>query len=317
MKKRIRVAVVFGGPSPEHDVSIMSARSVTSSLDLARYVVTPLKLPRATSVSVLSSLARRLRDADVIFPIGHGTFMEDGRLQSWLDILGKPYVGSGMLASALAMDKYASKRLFREPGLPTTPYIAVHKNSARISHNHFPLKFPVFIKPSNGGSSIGITKVGEWSGLAAAVRRALRYDDTALIEQAVPRARELEVAVLGNERPRASAVGEIIPVGEYYDYKSKYSDDRTRLIIPAPLDVLLARRIREAALQAFRALGCRGYARVDFLMPRGTKRFVLSEINTIPGFTKTSMFPKLWAASGLTYPRLLDELIRLSLDVRV
>lgn len=312
MKRRIRVAVVFGGPSPEHDVSIMSARSVTSSLDLSRYVVTPLKLPRATNASVLSSLARRLRTVDVVFPLGHGTFMEDGRLQSWLDAIGKPYVGSGMLASALAMDKHASKRLFHEAGLPTIPYIALKKIPQRISQTNFPLKFPVFVKPSNGGSSIGITKVGEWLGLTAAVRRALRYDNTALIEQAVPRARELEIAIIGNDRPRAGVVGEIIPAGEYYDYQSKYADQRTRLIIPAPLDVPLARRMQAAALAAFQTLGCRGYARIDFLMPRGSARFVVSEINTIPGFTASSMFPKLWAASGISYLQLLDRLITLA-----
>lgn len=303
--KRMCVAIVYGGPSPEHEVSIMSARSVARALDPRRYRVLMIKIPRSRL-----ALPRSVRQADVIFPLGHGLFMEDGRLQAMLDALGRPYVGSGLLASALAMDKHVSKSLFASAGLPIVKYVAMRRNDEPTAARR--LRLPVFVKPSNGGSSIGMTKVGEWRSLPAALRLAWRYDDVALVEAAVPNAREIEIAVIGNENPRASVPGEIIPAGEYYDYRAKYFDKKTRLIIPAPLPATLRRRMTTAAIRAYQSLGCRGFARVDFLLARKTGKFVVSEINTIPGFTATSMFPKLWEASGLPYSKLLDRLIALA-----
>jgi len=259
-------------------------------------------------------------EVDVIFPVLHGPFGEDGTIQGLLELADIPYVGAGVLASAVGMDKAVMKDVFRAHGLPVARYIVVFRREwerepegvmGRIERE---IGFPCFVKPANLGSSVGVTKVKRREELPAALAEAARYGRKMLVERAIPAAREIEVSVLGNEEPIASVPGEVIPAGEFYDYAAKYLDDRTQLVIPAPLDEALAERIRSLAIEAFRAIDACGMARVDFLLSRETGELVVNEINTIPGFTAVSMYPRLWEASGLSYPALLDRLIELALE---
>ncbi|MGH9364801.1 MAG: D-alanine--D-alanine ligase family protein, partial [Thermoanaerobaculia bacterium] len=258
--------------------------------------------------------------ADVVFPIVHGTTGEDGVLQGFLETLGIPYVGAGVTASAVGMDKGVFKALLRDAGIP-------HARSLSLSHTLSPrerggvrgdlgaqgIPLPVFVKPACGGSSVGITKVKRWEDLDAALDLAFRYDERALVEEGID-ARELECAVLGNDEPKASIVGEIVPGHEFYDYDDKYRDDKAKLLIPADVPAQVAEQVRKLAVAAFRLCGLSGMARVDFFLERGSGRVLVSELNTLPGFTAISMYPKLWEASGLPLPKLLDELIRLALE---
>jgi D-alanine-D-alanine ligase len=245
-----------------------------------------------------------------VFPIIHGTTGEDGALQGFLEMLGLPYVGGGVTASAIGMDKGVFKALLRDAGIPAARAVVV-RSSVELDGPPFPL--PLFVKPANGGSSVGVTKVKRAEDLALGIATALRYDDRALVEEAID-AREIECAVLGNDDPRASVPGEIIPGREFYDYDDKYREDRARLVIPAPLPDSVAAEVRRLAIEAFRVAGVSGMARVDFFVERGTDRVLVNEINTLPGFTAISMYPKLWEATGLPLPALLDELIRLALE---
>ncbi len=342
---KLRIGVIFGGRSGEHEVSCASARNVLAALDAARYDVEPILIGKdglwrdgdaargylaSGIVPVLTADSRRVQDAatlqpvptdngrfDVIFPLIHGTNGEDGTLQGLLELAGVAYVGCGVLGSAVGMDKIAQKFLLRDAGIPVAPAVATDAAEIAtawpdVAARAAALGLPVFVKPANAGSSVGISKVKTAEQLRPAVDVALRHDRRVLIEAAVPEARELEVAVLGNDAPRASVIGEIIPSGEFYDYRSKYVDGDSRSVIPADLPEEIAERIHAWALTAFRTLDLAGMARVDFLYSRSNGQIVLNEVNTIPGFTDISMYPMLWRASGLQTPALIDELIRLA-----
>ena len=337
--KRTRVAVLYGGRSVEREVSRISARTIVGSLDSTRYDVIALAvgedgrfLAPEESAKLLATgvVPERFRggagpDAgealvpaeiapgriDVAFPIIHGTTGEDGALQGFLETLGVPYVGAGVTASAVGMDKAVFKAVLRDAGLPTPRAVVVR--SADEAPLAAALPLPVFVKPSNGGSSVGVTKVKRAEDLAAAVEVALRYDERALVEEGID-AREIECAVLGNEEPRASIPGEIVPGHEFYDYDDKYRDDKAQLLIPAPVSPAVAQEAQRLSVAVFRLCGVSGMARVDFFLERGTDRVLINEINTLPGFTAISMYPKLWEASGVPLPALLDELVRLALE---
>ncbi len=336
---RTRVVVLFGGRSVEREVSRISARTICAGLDPARYDVIPLAvgrdgrfLPAAESAKMLSEgpVPDRYRlpqsgsealqivpveigpgRADVVFPIIHGTTGEDGALQGFLETLGLPYVGAGVTASAVGMDKAVFKALLRDAGIPTTRAVVLRSPAEAAAAASLPL--PVFVKPACGGSSVGVTKVKRAADLPAAVEAALRYDERALVEEGID-CRELECAVLGNDDPKSSIPGEIIPGHEFYDYDDKYRDDKAQLRIPAQVSPSVAEEAMRLAVAVFRLCGVSGMARVDFFLERRTDRLLVNEINTLPGFTAISMYPKLWDASGLPLPRLLDELIRLALE---
>jgi len=343
--RRLRIGVIFGGRSVEHDVSLVSARAIMSALDPSRYEVVPIAVTRAgrfaafgaralfrgdPAIGELFRLAAarparghrpagRGRPLDVVFPIVHGTGGEDGSLQGLLMLAGVPFVGAGVLGSALGMDKAVMKTMFREAGLPITRHeVAAWDEYAAdpdavADRMETALGYPCFIKPANGGSSVGVSKARDRRGLAAALRLAFRYDRKVIGEQAIG-AREIECSVLGNERPEASVVGEIVPSREFYDYTAKYLDNRSRLIIPAPIDAAQETIVRDLAVRAFQVLDLAGLARVDFFLDRSNGAVLLNEVNTLPGFTPISMYPKLWEASGLPFPRLVDRLIELALE---
>ena len=350
---------MFGGRSGEHEVSLTSADSVMKALDPEKYEVVPMGITRqggwrigaparkltdsAVSLPAILENGRPVtasvdpsrpalillnpgrsaeetaQAVDVIFPLLHGTFGEDGTVQGLLELAGIPYVGAGVLGSAVGMDKDVMKRLFRDAGLPVVPWVLVMRDEwegdprevrARIEKT---IRYPLFVKPANLGSSVGISKVAKSRELSAALTLAAKYDRKIVVEKAV-NAREIECSVLGNDRPVASVPGEIVPVNEFYDYEAKYLKEGSELIIPAQLTQAQRQRVQELAARAFRATDCAGMARVDFLLDRRTGKFFVNEINTIPGFTPISMFPKLWESSGLPYPKLLDRLIELAFE---
>lgn len=255
---------------------------------------------------------------DVVLPILHGPFGEDGTVQGLLELADVAYVGSGVLGSAVSMDKVMARRIFRAEGLPQVAYRSIERHAWRagtiIAQELVDaLGLPLFVKPANLGSSVGVSKVTQPEQLAAAVDEALRYDSSALVEVAVPGAREIECAILGNHRPQASPLGEIKPDGDFYSYQAKYQSAHSELLIPAPLSAALTTKIQSLAVTAFQAVQARGMARVDFLLSDRDEIY-LNEVNTIPGFTPISMYPKLWAAAGISYPQLLDRLIELALE---
>ena len=297
----IKVAVLYGGKSAEHEVSLLSAKNILAAIDKGKYHVAKIFIPKSGKINFAA-----LTKFDVVFPVLHGPFGEDGTIQGFLKLAGIPFVGAGVLGSAIGMDKDVQKRLLRDAGIPTARFTANRTN---------PFGYPVFVKPANAGSSIGVTKVNNKKQLPAAISKAAKYDAKVLIEEAVA-GRELECAVLGNEKPAASVIGEVISHHEFYDYDAKYLDESgARLIIPARLSKNLAAKAQEIALSAYKTLGCEGMARVDmFLTPAG--KILINEINTIPGFTNSSMFPRLWEASGLTQSKLIDKLIALALERR-
>lgn len=342
--KRLRVVILFGGQSVEREVSRISARTIAGGLDPARYDVVPIAVGGDGRFLTAVESARLLRPqpperfvpdgeetielprgsvdlvpaeigpgrADVVFPIIHGTSGEDGALQGFLDILGIPYVGAGVAGSAVGMDKALFKALLRDAGIPAARAVAV-RSAAEVSGAGPPFPLPLFVKPVNGGSSVGVSKVKRAEDLAAAVELALRYDDRALVEEGID-AREIECAVLGNDEPRASVPGEVIPGREFYDYDDKYREDKASFRIPADLPPAVTEEVRRLAVAVFRLAGLSGMGRVDFFVERGTNRVLVNEVNTLPGFTAISMYPKMWQASGLPLPALLDELIRLALE---
>jgi D-alanine-D-alanine ligase len=342
MSQRLRIALVFGGRSGEHEVSLRSARSVAEALSLqhtvvpvlidklGRWFLQPEGAPPAARGGEPAFLApdpedrgrlRHLADAsiaalpDAYFPILHGTFGEDGTIQGLFELARVPYVGAGVAASAVCMDKGLMKALFARAGLPQGRYHVLREEErGRAEQAVLDLGFPVFVKPANLGSSVGITKVKELPALEPALDAAFAFDRKAIVEAGVD-AREIEVSVLGNEAPEASVPGEVVPDREYYDYASKYSDEsRTRLLIPAPVDEATAAEARRLAVAAFRATDAEGYARIDCFLERSSGRLLVNEINTIPGFTSISMFPKLWEASGLPYSDLVARLVALGLE---
>ncbi len=376
MAKKLRVGILFGGRSGEHEVSLLSAASILQAIDRDKFDVTPIGITKegrwlaaADARGLLqgdrSAVARRLRAGDpeatpgarllqegmptlfapeprsstslvqnqgpgsqpldVVFPVLHGTFGEDGTIQGLFELAGIAYVGSGVLGSAAGMDKDAMKRLFAEAGLPIVKHVTLLRagweKSPRqcVARIESALRYPLFVKPANLGSSVGISKAHGRKELAPALSLAARYDRKLIVEEGVGgkkgRARELEVAVLGNDSPQASVVGEIVPGKEFYDYEAKYLSEGSVPIIPAKLSKSESRKIREMAVAAFRACDLAGLARVDFLMePGGRRRIFLNEVNTLPGFTRISMYPKLWEATGLSYRDLITRLIELALE---
>jgi len=345
--EKLRVGLLFGGRSVEHEVSLASAASILGALDPSRYEVRLLcvdhagrwhlaapgalpesaaKGPEVNLPAVPGPHALQAADSgapvaslDVVIPMIHGTGGEDGSVQGLLELAGIPYVGSRVLGSALQMDKEVSKRLLAAAGLPVVPGIAVGSwelergRDAIVARALSELGLPLFVKPACLGSSVGVSKVKTREALAPALAEAARYDAKLLIEQAV-NAREIEVAVLGSHEPEASVPGEIVPKREFYDYQAKYADDETELLVPAPLSEEQAEEARRLALAAYRCLEGSGLGRVDFFLCKDTGRFYVSEVNSLPGFTEVSMFPRLWKASGLSYPALLDRLIEQALD---
>jgi D-alanine-D-alanine ligase len=356
-KDKLRVGLIFGGRSGEHDVSLASARSVMANLDTNKYEVVPIGITQSgtwllgaeptklqaesavdtptTAVTLTGDPSLRrliplesgeaLQDngaLDVIFPVLHGTYGEDGTLQGLLEMANVPYVGCGVLGAALGMDKEKMKMIFKTVNLPGVDYLVYRRNewerSAETILNAIEqqLGYPVFVKPVNLGSSVGINKAHKRTELEHAINVAAEYDRKIIIEHGI-NCRELECAVLGNDEPIASVVGEILASNEFYDYNAKYLDNKSQCIIPADLSQATAEEIRRQAVQAFMALDLSGLARVDFFLEKETGQVYINEVNTLPGFTEISMYPKLWEASGLPYSELLDRLIELALERHV
>ncbi len=367
MMQKKTIAVLFGGQSGEHEVSLASAQAVIAALDPAKYNVlsigitregrwiagagamaallaaadpqrlpggiaptasseqaTPHNAAAPTSVVVndvltLGAQFGGLGDIDVVFPVLHGPMGEDGTVQGLLELAGVPYVGCGVAASAVSMDKALMKAVFAAAGLPVLPWLLLRRSDWERDPQHAyaqveqQLRYPVFVKPANMGSSVGVSKAKDRDGLVAALAEAARYDRRIVVEQGIA-ARELEVSVLGNDTPEASVPGEVVPSGEWYDYAAKYLDGASQIIIPAPIDDALAAQLQSLALRAFIAIDGAGLARVDFLLDKESGTLWLNEVNTMPGFTSISMYAKMWAASGLAYPALLDRLIALALE---
>ena len=361
MAKKLRVGILFGGRSGEHEVSLLSAASILKAIDRKKFDVVPIGItkagrwltagsaqallsggdPEKAETALLDASSSVPTDAvtamvpdavslgadrlDVVFPVLHGTFGEDGTIQGLFELADIAYVGSGVLGSAAGMDKDAMKRLFAQAKLPIVKHITVLRTAWEASPRktvtavESALKYPVFVKPANLGSSVGISKVHDRNELGPALTLAARFDRKIVIEQGVggakKKARELEVAVLGNDDPKASVVGEIVPGKEFYDYEAKYLSEGSIPIIPAKITAAESKQIRAMAVEAFRACDLAGLARVDFLMePDGKRRIFLNEVNTLPGFTSISMYPKLWQATGISYSDLITRLIDLAVE---
>lgn len=353
LKQKIRIGILFGGRSGEHEVSLMSARSVVRVLDVKRYNVTLIGITHdgqwlagenaldslekgntahLTPVTLLPQAGQRtlfaLKDGalahyaelDVIFPVLHGTFGEDGTIQGLFELIGLPYVGAGVLGSSVGMDKGLFKDVMRANGIPVLDSIVltrreIEKNIENaIAACEKISAYPLFTKPANLGSSVGISKVRGRSDLYEGLLEAARFDRRVLVERGLEKPREIEVSVLGNDQPIASVPGEIRPSDDFYTYNAKYVDDRSELIIPANLSETKREEIRNLAVAIYQAIDCAGMARVDFLYSESTGEIFVSEVNTIPGFTSISMYPKLWEAAGISYPELVDRLVSLALE---
>ena len=358
MGKKVRVGLIFGGRSAEHEVSLMSAQGVMKAIDKEKYIVVPIGITKdgrwlasgdpwqALSSGVVTDstpaallpeptqrglmcleegeeenrlTAVRLSRLDVLFPVLHGPYGEDGTVQGLLELAGIPYVGAGVAASAVGMDKALFKDIMHAHGLPMVAHLVIKRQAweerpeAVLDRIEAEIGYACFVKPANLGSSVGISKAHNRAELGAALDEAGRYDRKLVVEMAVD-AREIEVSVLGNDQPAASVPGEIVPCNEFYDYAAKYVDQDSELLIPAPIPPETAERARQLAIQAFLAIDCAGMARVDFLLDRSTGELYLNELNTIPGFTPISMFTKLWDASGVSYTDLISRLIDLALE---
>lgn len=339
---KMKLGILFGGMSGEHEVSLLSAVNVIKAVDEKKYDLILVGINREGAFGCFSgsiediptgkwedsverfgrTLPREFEEVDVVFPVLHGPYGEDGTIQGMLELMGKPYVGCDVLSSAIGMDKVVSKQLFSLAGIRTVPYVVTSKNEIRKNMDMVlrdleqELLYPMFVKPANMGSSVGITKAHNIGELERALVTASHFDQKILVEQGVD-CRELEVSVLGNDDIEASVVGEILPSHEFYDYESKYLDgDNSKLMIPAPITAEESTEIRDLAIRAFRAIGGCGMARVDFFIDKKTGEVLINEINTIPGFTRISMYPKLWEATGLGYNALVDRLIALALERR-
>ena len=309
---KLKVAVLCGGRSGEHEISLRSAESIIAAMDPARYEVERILItqagrwePRAISPDPAANAG-----IDVVFPVLHGTFGEDGTVQGLLELAGLPYVGAGVLASSVSMDKDVMKRLMRERGLPVVDYVVLHRGE-ECTDAHF--TFPMFVKPANLGSSVGISKVKTSVELKAAIELAGQYDRKILVERGIV-GREFECSVMGNDAPVAAVPCEIVPFKEFYDYEDKYLLGKSKTVLPADLTPEQTREIQRLAVACYRAVECEGMARVDFLMDGKTGAWFINEINTIPGFTSISMFPKMWEAAGVPFAKLIDGLIELALE---
>ena len=382
--EKLRVGILFGGRSGEHEVSLLSAASVLNAIDKEKYDVVPIGItkdgrwltaehaehllqgklmleprnlragdpettpsaavlargesvvvppepvhrqsglvPFQTDAAMMRRASDRAINVDVIFPVLHGTFGEDGTIQGLLELADIPYVGAGVLGSAAGMDKDIMKSLFIAAGIPIVKHVTLlrsmwEKEPKKVAKLVGKLKYPVFVKPANLGSSVGISKAHNRKELGPAIEEAAKFDRKIVIEQGVggakEKAREIECSVLGNDEPAASVPGEIVPGKEFYDYTAKYVEEGSQLIIPAKLSKSETKKVQDLAIAAFKAVDCSGLARVDFLMDPKTRKIYLNEINTMPGFTAISMYPKLWAASGLAYADLIDRLIQLGIE---
>ena len=355
--KKIRVGIIFGGRSGEHEVSFCSASSIIKAINKDKYTVVPIGITKGgrwispqdselalqsgkiegknTVILLNDSFSKSLvcidnnqkldksstlDKLDVIFPALHGPYGEDGTVQGLLELANIPYVGAEVAASAISMDKELMKIIFKQKNLPVLKWMTIKRKEWQkdkekilsLIQNNF--EYPLFVKPTNLGSSVGITKVHKKEELEKAIDLASSYDRKILIEKGLEEVREIECGVLGNDEPRASVVGEVKPAGEFYDYDSKYIDEGTQLIIPADLPDEVSQEVQRIALYAFQAVDAAGMARVDFFVSKKENKIYLSEINTIPGFTSTSMYPRLWEASGIPYPELIDRLIQLALE---
>jgi D-alanine-D-alanine ligase len=314
MKKR--VAVIYGGRSGEHEVSLRSAKSIIDALDPEKYKVLHYLISKEGKWSPRPIVPepRGNPEIDVVFPALHGTFGEDGTLQGLLELAGLPYVGAGVLASSVSMDKEVMKRLAKERGLPVVDYLVFSSNELKDAEGLCSkFEFPVFVKPANLGSSVGISKAHNCVELKAALELAASFDRKVIVERGI-QGREFECAVLGNEDPIASVPCEILPSQEFYDYDDKYLLDMAGTVIPADLSPEQTAELQKLAVECYRAVECEGLARVDFLLETATNRLFINEINTLPGFTSISMYPKMWEHSGLPMPKLVDRLIELALE---
>jgi D-alanine-D-alanine ligase len=355
--KKIRVGLIFGGKSGEHEVSFCSASSIIKAINKDKYTVVPIgitkegrwispqdsevalqsgKIEGKSTVILLNDPSGRaliridnnqkldkssaLERLEVIFSVLHGPYGEDGTVQGLLELADIPYVGAGVAASAISMDKDLMKKIFKQRDLPILKWLTIKRKEWQkdkekiLSLVQDDFEYPLFVKPTNLGSSVGITKVHKKEELEKAIDLASSYDRKVLIEEGLEEVREIECGVLGNDEPRASVVGEVKPAGEFYDYDSKYIDKETQLIVPADLPDGVSRKVQEIALRAFKAVDAAGMARVDFFISKKENKIYLSEINTIPGFTSVSMYPRLWEASGIPYSDLIDQLIQLALE---
>jgi D-alanine-D-alanine ligase len=346
-RRRAKVGILFGGRSAEHEVSVVSAQGVMAALDSDRFQAVPIGVGRTgtwlTPVQTEQALARirserlkaleeplgdgilyrtqaltALHRVDIVFPLIHGTNGEDGTLQGLLELVGVPYVGAGVAASAVGMDKALQKTIFRQLNIPVADDVVIsasmwrHDPSGVRQGIEATISYPCFVKPANGGSSIGTSKVRSQEDIDEAIAEALRYDRKVLVEKHID-ARQVETAVLGNDQPEASPVGEVTFENEFYDYHAKYDDPRTRLHIPADMPETTADRLRELAIEAYKAIDCAGFARVDFFLTPDNQ-LLLNEVNTIPGLTPMSMYPKLWEYAGLSYRDLITRLIELGFE---
>jgi D-alanine-D-alanine ligase len=312
---KTRVAVVYGGCSGEHEISLRSARAVIGHLDPARYQTSEFLIEKDGRWHPRPILPEpgAHPEIDVVFPVLHGTFGEDGTVQGLLELADLPYVGAGVMASSVSMDKEMMKRVCRERMLPIVDYVALARGAADPVAACARLGFPLFVKPANLGSSVGISKAHNAGELRTAVALAAEFDHKIVVERAIA-GRELECAVLGNQTPEPSLPCEILPSREFYDYEDKYLLDLARTEVPAKLDPATTAELRRLAVECYKAVECEGMGRVDFLLESATGRLYLNEINTIPGFTSISMYPKMWQHSGLEFPALLDRLIALALE---
>lgn len=355
--EKIKVGLIFGGRSGEHEVSFCSALSIIKAIDKDKYTVVPIGItkegrwisPRDSELALQSgriegkgtvtllnnpsgtALVRidnnqrldkssTLEKLDVIFPVLHGPYGEDGTVQGLLELADIPYVGAEVAASAISMDKDLMKTIFQQKDLPILKWLTIKRKEWQkdkekilsIIQNNF--EYPLFVKPTNLGSSVGITKVHKKEELDKAINLAASYDRKILIEEGLEEVREIECGVLGNDEPQVSVVGEVRPAGEFYDYDSKYIDEKTQLIVPTDLPEEVSRKVQQIALLAFKAVDAAGMARIDFFVSKKENKIYLSEINTIPGFTSVSMYPRLWEASGIPYSDLIDQLIQMALE---
>ncbi len=340
MKTRKKIALLFGGRSAEHEVSLISARAIYKNLNRKKYdvitiyinkkgewkkvdspLLSPKDLAKGPSFSFLpweASIPQKIR-ADIYFPVLHGPYGEDGTIQGLLEMADVPYVGAGVLASAAGMDKAVMKTLFAAKKLPQAKHRTIVDSEYKTNKNSIlsliqrEFHLPFFVKPANLGSSVGISKVSAYAASSKAIAKAFRYDRKILIEQGII-GREIECSVIGNEQPRASLPGEVIPYRDFYDYRDKYLEGKTQFRIPTDLPRRKIKMIQRLAVEAYKAVGCSGMARMDFFLEEKSGKIYVNEINTIPGFTEISMYPKLWGASGLPFPRLLEELVRLGFE---